>query len=251
MNANLVKNKESWEVVSDKFFGWCSLPSWGPYDAARERDFFNKIGGSSFIEFCCGSGHSLQFLLESGAKQVFGIDISENQITSSEKQLASYETSKYKLFNMPIESFPYDDFSSCFDYAYSIYGLGWSVNVEKQLLDIYKILKPGGKLVFSWEHPLFKIIKGFESASNSNSYYKEGTFFIDSWAKGNGAYIQHFKIESWVKMIVKAGFILEEIVEPENGGIDLIEERSPSLAKYYSREIKDRIPMSIIFICRK
>ena len=41
-----------------------------------------------------------------------------------------------------------------FDIVYSIYALGWTVDLQKTLSHIHSYLKPGGIFIFSWEHPI-------------------------------------------------------------------------------------------------
>lgn len=245
-------NKDSWEIVHEKFYGWCALPSWGPYGAGANKKIISVYANKSFLEIGCGSGHSLDFLLQKGARFVHGIDISENQITEASNLLKNTSRKKYHLTNSSIENIVTEDVKLQYDYVISIFSVEWWTNTQKQFCKIKKLLKKNGYFIFSIEHPTYKsFFSILKQEKKIRSYFKDKTNFIKSWAKGNGAYIEHKTISQWFNTIQKAGFIVEDIIEPEPTRNEKIEIRSKSLSDYYSNKVKSNVPMTIIFICKK
>lgn len=41
-----------------------------------------------------------------------------------------------------------------FDFVYSIYGIGWTTDLQGTFLKIASYLKPNGIFIFSWHHTL-------------------------------------------------------------------------------------------------
>lgn len=46
-----------------------------------------------------------------------------------------------------------------FEEIFSIYGLGWSRNIPKTLSEINRLLTPGGRFTFSWDHYLARCVE--------------------------------------------------------------------------------------------
>ncbi|GGD86018.1 hypothetical protein GCM10010911_50520 [Paenibacillus nasutitermitis] len=69
-----------------------------------------------------------------------------------------------------------------FDKSLSIYALGWTVNLQKSLTNIYRSLKPDEVLVLSWEHPIHSVVEYTEDELKFRcSYVKEGIEKHESW----------------------------------------------------------------------
>lgn len=244
-------NKASWELVYEKFYGWCALPSWGPYGAGANKNIISIYADKSFLEIGCGSGHTLKFLLQKGASFVHGIDISENQIIKARHLLKNVGHNKCRLTNSSIEKINPKNMGLKYDYVISIFSVEWWTNTQEQFCKIKSLLKKDGYFIFSIEHPVYKTIFGILNQEKKvKSYFKEKSNFINSWAKGNGAHIEHKTISQWFNAIQKAGFVVEKIIEPEPTINEKIQIRSKSLSDYYSNKIKNTAPMTIIFICK-
>lgn len=153
VNQMLTVNKRGWEKSAERFFGRTALPEYGPF-AEREDVLclFGEIAGKAVLDIGCGSGHSLQYMGDSGASELWGIDLAAKQINTASNVLSNQQ-SVVRLFESPMEENPGLP-SNYFDIVYSIYALGWTVDLNRTLLNIQSYLKPGGVFIFSWEHPL-------------------------------------------------------------------------------------------------
>ena len=132
-------NKENWNelVKSNKSFSNTSLPEYGPYMENEDKlQLFKKIKNKKVLEVGCASGKSLKYLKDKGAKEVWGLDISEEQIKKA-KEL-NIENSYFYISSMENNpGIPVD----YFDYVLSLYSIGYSSNPKKTIKLISKYLK--------------------------------------------------------------------------------------------------------------
>jgi hypothetical protein len=69
-----------------------------------------------------------------------------------------------------------------FDIIFSIYALGWTIDLSKTLSLVSQYLKPGGSFIFSWEHPVYSCLSSENDTIIVNkSYSEEGYSLTDNW----------------------------------------------------------------------
>ncbi|MEK7669282.1 MAG: class I SAM-dependent methyltransferase [Patescibacteria group bacterium] len=78
-------NKKAWDKVAEQFFSHSALPIWGPFNIGKNTDLIGSIKGKTFLDIGFGSGHSIKYLIERGAKKVYGVDISNAQFQFASK----------------------------------------------------------------------------------------------------------------------------------------------------------------------
>lgn len=145
-------NKKCWDTVAPYFFQVDCLPKYGPYTASEDKiHLFDSIKGKKVLDIGCGSGHSLQYMAERGAEELWGLDLSSTQIETAHETLQSWNP---KLICGAMEE-ERDIPKGYFDIVYSIYALGWTSDLRKTLELIYSYVKPEGSFIFSWEHPVY------------------------------------------------------------------------------------------------
>ena len=106
----------------------------------------------------CGEGYNTRLLARSGAR-IVGIDISKRMI-----QLARQEEQKEPLgIRYEVSSFAdvahFHDAS--FDTVVSFMALMDGPNFDGAVREIFRVLRPGGELIFSITHPCF-LTRGFQ-----------------------------------------------------------------------------------------
>src|SRR5215831_2644046 len=87
----LATNREGWNRVAKDFHGSTALPEYGPL--APTEDTLRLLDGTSdlcVLELGCGSGHSLRYLAEHGARELWGVDLSSTQIAFAEETLRPF-----------------------------------------------------------------------------------------------------------------------------------------------------------------
>ncbi|GLC90060.1 hypothetical protein LYSBPC_31870 [Lysinibacillus piscis] len=83
-------NKEGWDKSAERFFGRTALPEYGPF-ALSENDLnlFDDISDKRVLDIGCGSGHSLEYMANKGAKELWGLDLSTKQIETATHLLSN------------------------------------------------------------------------------------------------------------------------------------------------------------------
>lgn len=146
-------NKTYWNDHADLWFGTTALPEYGVcFPTEDDLHLFGDVSGKSMLEICCGSGHSLLYNANRGAKELWGVDISQKQLENASKLLADNGCSA-KLICAKMED-ELDVPKGYFDYVYSIYGIGWTTDLQGTFDKIASYLKKDGIFIFSWHHTL-------------------------------------------------------------------------------------------------
>lgn len=247
MNTKTLEiNKTSWEKSANRFYGRNPLPEYGPMAPREEHlNLLGEVKDLKVLDIGFGSGHSLQYMANRGAGELWGIDLSDNQLSAAKELLKDYGSS-VKLFQSPMETNPGLP-SNYFEIVYSIFALGWTTDLDKTLSNIYSYLKAGGIFVFSWEHPLHSRVKHEDGKYLFNkSYQEEGPYDHDFW--DTQAIMQQFKVSTYINRLVKAGFKIEEVIEE----VYLEEEDvQRHVNRWYSFEKAQLIPTTLIIKCSK
>lgn len=239
-------NKVGWEKSAERFFGRTALPELGPLaPTEQELNLFGEIADKKVLDIGCGSGHSLQYMGNNGAKELWGLDLTTKQIDTARKLLQDQPV-PVMLIESPMEENPGLPLNY-FDIAYSIYALGWTVELEKTLTNIHSYLKPGGTFIFSWEHPIHDRVRRIDNTFVfDKSYLNEGPEYNEAWH--NTVIIPHRKLSTYINTLIEVGFEIEKVIDdvvlpdevPE--GNDL---------RWYSVEKAKLIPATFIIKARK
>jgi len=105
--------------------------------------------GAVVLDFGCGSGFDLfvasKLVGESG--MVCGIDLTENMVVQARENLALAGITNFEIKKVDSEIIPYDD--HFFDVVISNGVINLSPRKEISFAEIYRVLKPGGRLQFA------------------------------------------------------------------------------------------------------
>lgn len=241
----LKMNKDGWEKSAERFFGRTALPEYGPLSLTENQlNLFGDISGKSVLDIGCGSGHSLKYMATNGAKELWGLDLSTKQIETANHLLSNQQV-KVSLFESPMEENPGIP-NSYFDIVYSIYALGWTVDLKQTLSHINSYLKPGGIFIFSWEHPLHDRLSYEQSSFTFNkSYNMEGPEYNKAWH--NNAVIYHRKLSTYINTLIESGFIIEKVIDE----VALPATPTENPAKWYSTQKAQLVPATFIIKASK
>ena len=137
-------NKTYWNNHADFWFGTTALPQYGvKFPTEDELKLFGDVTGKKMLEVCCGSGHSIKYHAERNAGELWGIDISQNQLDNAKKYLEEYGCAANLICSSMEEMNLPEDY---FDYVYSIYGIGWTTDLQGTFNKIASSLKKMGYL---------------------------------------------------------------------------------------------------------
>ena len=174
----LTQNRNSWNAIADSFFGITALPNYGCLCPTEdELHLFPDLSGKKVLDIGFGSGHSLKWCGDRGASELWGLDISEKQLENAQKHLTENGYAP-KLFCSPMEENPGLP-TGYFDVVYSVYAIGWTVDLQKTFDLISTYLKPGGIFIFSWDHPFMHCVDmQDDKLIFSGSYYEQEPIYI-------------------------------------------------------------------------
>jgi len=102
------------------------------------------------VDLGCGYGWFCRWAAENGAGEVLGLDISEKMLERARAQTADAAIA-YRRVDLEELSLP----KASFDLAYSSLAFHYVEDAARLYRAIHDALVPGGRLVFSTEHPIF------------------------------------------------------------------------------------------------
>lgn len=213
-------NKKYWNQHADLWFGATALPTYGvKFTSENELNLFGEVSGKKMLEICCGSGHSLKYHADRNASELWGVDISSEQLKNAESYLAENGYSANFICS-PMEA-DLDIPSEYFDYVYSIYGIGWTTDLDGTFNKIASYLKKNGIFIFSWHHTLNYCVSWSREEHSENlvddkltfkkSYFDESYFEMP--VDESNIIICNRKMSTYINALAKAGFVIEQFVE--------------------------------------
>lgn len=135
-----------------------------------------------------------------------------------------------------------------FDIVFSIYGVGWTTDLDKTILLISEYLKPGGRVIFAWDNPLMQCITSQkEQYVLTRSYVAEEDILF---CNNSEVCRQHnWKLSTYLNCLADHGFLIERVVEEssyDEGEAAVFRE-----GQYYSADRARLINPSFIVKARK
>lgn len=248
MNDNiLTQNRTAWNAMADEWFGVGALPFYGCLCPDEDKlHLFPDLTGAKVLEIGCGSGHSLEWCAKRGAAELWGLDIAEKRINHAGSFLCECGYLP-RLFCSPMEQNPGIPFGY-FDAVYSIYAIGWTVNLQRTLNLIASYLKPGGVFIFSWDHPFMHCIEvdGEKLVFSGNYYEAEPITFQKS---GNMVTLYNRRLCDYINALAAAGLAVERVVEETDR--DTLAREWTFSSEYYAPCKAKQFPLSIVVKARK
>lgn len=204
-------NTEFWDTIGSEVLGATALPSWGGFLPSEDKlNLLGDLSGKSVLEIGCGNGRSLEYAARRGATELWGLDISSNQIARTKEYLETKNITA-NLICSPMENecgLP----TNYFDAVYSIYGIGWTTDLDTTFKRIHSYLKKDGVFVFGWSHPIHKCV----SVENgklifSNSYFNEEWYRAEMSDKE--IMLSNRMLSTYINALANNGFVIEKLVE--------------------------------------
>ncbi len=246
-NKILSQNKASWDAIADDWFGTTALPAYGVMIPNEDHlGLFGEIDGKRVLDIGCGSGHSLKYHGDHGASELWGLDISTKQIENAQMFLTE---SGYNpnLFVSPMEENPGIP-TGYFDIVYSVYAIGWTVDMEKTVSLMASYLKKDGILVFSWDHPFMHCVDvEDDQVIFSGSYFEKEPFSFEKG--GNPVTLYNRRLSDYINALAKAGLMVEQLIEETDQ--DTLEREGAFRSNYYAPIKARKFPLSFVLKARK
>ena len=205
-------NRRGWDAVAPLFSGGTALPIYGPLAPTEdELQLLGDLAAARVLELGCGSGHSLAYCAARGAAELWGLDLSPAQIELARATLRGRGLQGH-LFCSPMEQDPGLP-DGHFDLVLSVYALGWTTDLNRTLALVARCLRPGGRLVCSWEHPVYSCLAHEDGRLVvARPYGHEGPEARNDW-RGVPIVMQRRKLATFVNAVAAAGLVVERLVE--------------------------------------
>lgn len=229
-----------------------------PYHAHYEKpaiySLLPDLHGKAVLSMGCGSGEDSSYLKKQGAEKSVGIDISKGLI-----EIAKKEHLECEFVVGDIEKLPFNDAE--FDVVFSSFTLHYLSTYQKAFNEAYRVLKPGGTMVFSAGHPIDtameKVVADDTIRDKRLGVVKDQKTNIKTVY---GDYLKKSKLEAaleplnvtfyrqpisdTINQLIEAGFVIEKCIEPKP--LPEFEKVDPENYK-----VLNRIPEIIIFKAKK
>lgn len=212
MTQNIYDNPEFFQNYSQlprSIDGLDGAPEWPSL-----RALLPPVAGRNVLDLGCGFGWFCRWAARQGAAHVLGVDVSERMLAR-----ARAETSEAQVSYLQADLERFATSPGFFDLAYSSLAVHYIENLARLLANVHAALVPGGKFVFSTEHPIMTASanQGWHTDAAGrpswlvNGYLDEGPRSTDWLAKG--VVKQHRTIGTYVGLLVGAGFAVTHICE--------------------------------------
>lgn len=194
-------------------FVWC--PENLREDDAALLGPADNLAGARVLEIGCGSAPCARWLAVRGAR-VVAFDLSAGMLARG--AAAGRATGvPVPLVQADVCEMPFAD--GAFDIAFSAFGaLPFVADSAGALREVARVLRPGGRFVFSVTHPMrwiFPDLPGAVGMTAVQSYFDRSPY-VEVDADGVPAYAEHHRtVGDRVREIVAAGLVLDDVVEPE------------------------------------
>jgi SAM-dependent methyltransferase len=214
---------------------------WGP-EGLREDDagLLGPVTGRDVLEVGAGAAQCSSWLAARGARPI-ALDLSAGMLRHAPAAVRA------RAVQGDAGRLPFAD--GAFDLAFSAYGaLPFTPAADRVQAEVRRVVRPGGRWVFSVTHPVrwaFPDDPGPGGLHATMSYFSRVPY-VERAGTGAVTYAEfHRTVGDWVRLIVAAGFVLVDLVEPEWPD-DLTTEWDG-----WSRLRGERIPGTAVFVCHR
>jgi SAM-dependent methyltransferase len=244
-----VNHREVGRYWNESADAWTALARAG-YDVYRDHlntpAFFATlpaVDGLAGLDIGCGEGHNTRLVAGRGARMT-AIDVAEEFVRYAVRPNDGAPAGAAFAVASAVE-LPFRD--ATFDFAVAFMSLMDIPETDRVFAEAHRVLKPGGFLQFSIEHPCFttphrrnlRDARGVTYAIEVGDYFRPREGEVEEWlfsaappeAKRG---LRRFKIPrfrrtlaDWLNLLVETGFVLERVEEPRPS--DATVERCPKV----------------------
>jgi len=202
--------REHGAFLGDADFVWCP-------EGLRESDahLLGDVSGRRILELGCGAAACSRWLARQGARPV-AFDLSAGMLAQAVAGARRSGTT-VPLVQADALALPFRD--GAFELAVTAFGaIPFVVDSARLMREAYRVLVPGGRFVFAVTHPMRWIFlddPGERGLVAVHSYF-DRTPYVEYDERGVPSYAeQHRTLGDRIRELVAAGFVLDDLVEPE------------------------------------
>lgn len=238
---------ESWSEAFQQAFAEAETEvgvAFGPgVPDGDDLGLLGDVAGKRAIELGCGGAQFGLALSKAGA-EVTGVDIAEEQLAHA-RDLAAAHDEQIDLIEASVTNIPMIEHES-YDLAFSAFAFQWVEDLRSCFSEAHRVLKPGGRLVFSVDHPLYRCLDP-ETGELKTSYFDDSPRREYSEEFDAEMVIYRRTVSDILTALLKAGFSIEELREPGYQDPDSYESEYGS----FQPERMARIPPTLVMAAQK
>ncbi|MDC5855933.1 class I SAM-dependent methyltransferase [Vibrio europaeus] len=211
------------------------------YNALLERPttlaLLGDVKGKAVVDMGCGSGIYAQWFLEHGVSNLTCVDLSAEMIDLVKSEYGNRLTAYVQDLSKGLPN----EASSSADIIVCPLVLHYIEDLNVVLKDVYRVLKPGGYIVFSTHHPF----ADFECTTSGNYFERERV--TEDWnTVGDPVEVSFYRrsLTEISDAVTSSGLFISRISEGE------VDERAKAISEEAYQYLK-RNPNFIFFRCEK
>ena len=184
--------------------------TWGMFGVPEsEVRLLGDVAGLDIVDLGCGTGYFSAWFAKRGARPV-GIDVTPAQLETA-RRLQAETGIEFPLVEASAEDVPLPD--AIFDLAFSEYGASIWCDPYKWLPEAFRLLRPGGRLVFLGNSPLVILcaLEDPEGTSETLQRPQRGMHRV-AWSDTGGVEF-HLGHGDMFRALRSAGFVVEDLIE--------------------------------------
>ena len=220
---HVAENRRHWDTTADRWVAsgeraWAqSTPTWGIWGISNDDLPLlpKSLEGQRVIELGCGTGYCSAWMRRRNAS-VYAIENSAEQLVTAQRLADMYEVNDIEWVHGDAEAVPQPDES--FDFALSEYGAAIWCEPRAWLTEAFRLLRPGGQLVFLGHHP-FAMVCSAPAGDGPVGRRRERPYFglhhLD-WTdalEDPGGIEFNMPVGEWFALFSDIGFAVENYIE--------------------------------------
>lgn len=177
-----------------------------------------RLDGKTVLDLGCGCGQNCLQFAKSGAERIVGIDLSERML-----EVARREAAHPQITYVHRSISDLSEIEERFDLIYSSLAFHYIENFAKLMGECHRLLRPGGNLLFSQEHPIVTATKDYGGHFNCDASGKQVSFTFSDYGRSgpresfwfvDGVRSYHRTMGEILTAVADAGLVIEKVCEP-------------------------------------
>ena len=245
---SVLQNSNMWNIAGKEYENTTFISEddvhYGPLlPGESELKILPLLNGKRILELGCGAGHNLEALRKLGASNGVGIDFCVDQINLAKKRTDS-------RFSFVLGDFTDSELIEGlgkFDLIISVFAISFVPDINTLVENIAKVLKIGGSIVISTDHPSRKL----NDSINSNN--EQRLRYWNTLGEEKIPYIHYLHTkEDFIEAFDKFGLTVLKILEPKPLPLERVED-APYYCDFYRNRYDElcKSPYTIIYIVTK
>lgn len=178
-----------------------------------QRALIGDVKGLSVLDVGCGNGSKLAELVDAGANDCVGIDISGNFPSDTPPGMSLIQADLSELDALPELA------NRAFDRITFLQSIGYAADPVRTLKAARAMLADDGYLVLTRTHPIRYAVERSEKNGTAlgEEYYSTApyTYFHDNWNEQIALTKRAYTISDLINLFSSAGLWIEQAIEPQ------------------------------------